>query len=477
MAHISGIDRSQVLLLPEAVDDYVGADNPVRFIDAFVEGLNLTAAGFERVGAKATGRPGYDPADLLKLYIYGYLNRVRSSRRLEAETKRNLEVIWLLRRLTPDFKTIADFRRVNRASFRQVFREFVALCRELELFGRELVAVDGTRIKAVNSRERNFTKAKLEKALAASDERLARYLKRLDEADAEDADGPGSGEIDDLQKKIAAIQGRRTRLQGHREALEKSGEDQLSLTDPDSRAMHAATRVGVGYNIQIAVDGKHKLIAEQQVHNKVSDLGLLAETAVAARGNLGVERIDAVADRGYFKIEDIEACETAGVVPYVAKPQRGAAVRQGFFPKERFHYDAGEDIYICPAGRRLTAQGKSKVRDTFVTVYGNRAACRDCALKSRCTNSTFRKITRYANEAILERMAARLAARPGLLAERRESVEHPFGSIKQWMGQGAFLMRRLENVRGEFSLTALAYNIRRAINLVGVPALIDVARA
>ncbi len=200
------------------------------------------------------------------------------------------------------------------------------------MFGRELVAVDGTRIKAVNNRGRNFTKAKLEKALAASDERLARYLALLDEADAEDAEGPGDGEIADLQKKIAAIQGRRARLQGHREALKKSDEDQISLTEPDSRAMHASTRVGVGYNIQIAVDAKHKLIAEQQVHNKVSDLGLLAETAVAARENLGVERIDAVADRGYFKIEDIEACEEAGVVPHVAKPQRGSAVRQGFFP-------------------------------------------------------------------------------------------------------------------------------------------------
>jgi len=472
MAHISGIDRSQVLLLPEAVDDYVGADNPVRFIDAFVEGLDLAAAGFERVGPKATGRPGYDPADLLKLYIYGYLNRVRSSRRLEAETKRNLEVIWLLRRLTPDFKTIADFRRVNRAAFRRVFREFVALCRGLDLFGRELVAVDGTRIKAVNNRERNFTKAKLEKALAASDERLARYLALLDEADAEDADGPGSGETGDLQKKIAAIQGRRARLQGHREALEKSGEDQISLTDSDSRAMHASTRVGVGYNIQIAVDVKHKLIAEQQVHSKVSDLGLLAQTAEAARENLGVERIDCVADRGYFKIEDIEACEAAGVVAYVAKPIRGSAASQGLFTKEQFRYDAANNVYICPGGERLEPRRKRKIRDNDAIGYVNRAACKSCALREGCTKTPFRMVTRYANEVVLDRMAERLAARPQVLDQRRESVEHPFGSIKQWMGQGAFLMRRLENVRGEFSLTALAYNLRRAINLVGIPALI-----
>ena len=273
MAHISGDDRSQLLLLPESVDDYVGPDNVVRFIEAFVDRLDLQAAGFGRVQAKATGRPGYDPADLLKLYIYGYLNRVRSSRRLEVETRRNIEVIWLLRRLTPDFKTIADFRRDNRLAFRQVFREFVALCRDLDLFGRELIAVDGTRIKAVNNRDRNFTKAKLARAMAESDERLARYLKQLDDADKDDAGAPGSDAVERLQEKIAAIRERRERLEGHGEALAESGADQISLTDPDARAMHSSTRIGVGYNIQIAVDAKHKLIAEQQVHNKVSDLG------------------------------------------------------------------------------------------------------------------------------------------------------------------------------------------------------------
>ena len=279
MRHIPGIDRSQVLLLPEAVDDYVGRDNPVRFIDAFVDGLDLAAAGFERAAPKATGRPGYDPADLLKLYIYGYLNRVRSSRRLEAESKRNLEVIWLLRRLSPDFKTIADFRRINRAAFRQVFREFVRLCRELELFGRELVAVDGTRIKAVNSRKRNFTKAKLEKALAESDERLSRYLDRLDEADGQDEGGTGGGEVEHIQEKIAAIQGRRERFEEHRDALAASGEGQLSLTDPDSRAMygsrpekplpdrHEADRpVGSGGDQHVAdrLTGRHGRVVHRQ---------------------------------------------------------------------------------------------------------------------------------------------------------------------------------------------------------------------
>lgn len=477
MAHISGSDRSQLLLLPESVDDYVGADNPVRFIEAFIDGLDLEAAGFVRVTPKATGRPGYDPADLLKLYIYGYLNRVRSSRRLEAETHRNIEVIWLLRHLRPDFKTIADFRRDNRAAFRQVFREFVLLCRQLDLFGRELLAVDGTRIKAVNNRDRNFTRKKLKTSIQANDERLEEYLKRLDDGDAQEDSTPGGGRADNLADKINAIRDRRDRLKGHLEELDRSGDDQLSLTDPDSRAMAPGTKVGVGYNAQIAVDTKHKLIAEQEIHSKVSDMGLLAQTAQAAKDVLGVERIDVVADRGYFKIEDIEACEAAGIDAYVPKPVRGPAIREGLFHKDTFRYDPGNDVYICPAGQRLEPRYKGKVRDNVTIDYINRAACLDCLLRPRCTKGNFRKIHRFENEAVLDRMAARLANRPEVLDQRRESVEHPFGTIKQWMNQGAFLMRRLENVRGEFSLTALAYNIRRAITIVGIGALIEAAQA
>jgi transposase len=475
MKHIQGTARSQTLLLPECVDDYVGPDNVVRFIEAFVDSLDLTTTGFERTLPKATGRPGYNPSDLLKLYIYGYLNRVRSSRRLELETHRNLEVIWLMRQLRPDFKTIADFRRENKTSFRKVFREFVVLCRSLDLFGRELIAVDGTRLKAVNSRERNFTKAKLAKALAESDERLNRYLKQLDDAD-KDNTTPSAG-VDNLDEKIAAIKERRARLEQHRADLEASGEDQISLTDPDARAMHSSSRIGIGYNIQIAVDTKHKLIAEQQVHNKVSDLGLLTETANAARENLGVDHIDVVADRGYYKIEDIENCEAAGVTPYVPKPMRGSAVKNGFFTKEQFQYDADADVLTCPVGQKLEPKYKGKVRDNGTNIYVNRQACKACELRARCTNAAFRKVTRYANEAILDRMAARLSAKPEVLDQRRESVEHPFGSIKQWMGQKDFLTRRIENVRGEFSLTALAYNIRRALTLVGVDGLIQAIRA
>src|ERR1700719_4365362 len=401
MTPISGFERSQLLLLPEAVDDDVVADNPVRFIDAFVDGLDLAAAGFKRVTPKGTGRPGYAPGDLLKLYIYGYLNRVRSSRRLEAECHRNIEVIWLLRTLKPDFKTIADFRRDNRAAFRAVFRQFVLLCRRLDLYGRELLAVDGTRIKAVNNKDRNFTRSSLREFIRRADEWLEDYLKRLDEGDVEDGATGGGARTKNLAEKIAALSEKRGRYQAMLAQLDRTGEDQISLTDPDSRAMAAHTKVGVGYNIQVAVDAKNKLIVEQAVTNQVVDLGLLTQTAEPAREVLGVETIDVVADRGYFKIEDIEACEKAGCVPHVAKPQRGSSVREGLFRKDEFRYDAGLDAYVCPAGKLLT----------------------------------------------------------------------PVGSIKQWMYQGAFLMRGLANVRAEFSLTALAYNLRRALNILGVEAM------
>ncbi|MBZ5775718.1 IS1182 family transposase [Rhizobium sp. VS19-DR104.2] len=477
MAHLSGTDRSQMLLLPEVVDDYVGPDNPVRFIEAFIDGLNLQASGFVRVEPKGTGRPGYDPADLLKLYLYGYLNRVRSSRRLEVETHRNIEVIWLLRHLKPDHKTIANFRRVNHTAFRQVFREFVIVCRQLDVFGRELLAVDGTRIKAVNNKDRNFTRAALTKFIREADERLTEYMKRLDDGDAQEKNtGSGGPRAKNLTEKIAAIKGKRDRHKALLDELDRTGEDQISLTDPDSRATARMTKVGVGYNIQLAVDVKHKLIAEQEVSSQVVDMGLLTQTTQAAMDTLGVGQIEVVADRGYFKVEDIEACEKAGITAYVPKPLRGAAVREGFFSKDEFRYDAGKDVYVCPAGQHLSPRYEKKTRDLKLVEYCNRDACRSCGLKPHCTHG-YRRVGRVENEAVLDRMAARLAARPEVLDQRRESVEHPFGTIKQWMYQGAFLMRRLENVRGEFSLTALAYNIRRAITLVGVTGLIAAIRA
>src|SRR3974390_3522178 len=299
MTYIAGHDRSQLLLLPEAVDDYVGPDNPVRFIDAFVDGLDLAAASFSRIEPKVTGRPGYAPADLLKLYIYGYLNRVRSSRRLEAETHRNIEVIWLLRHLKPDFKTIADFRRDNRSAFRQVFREFVLLCRQLDLFGRELLAVDGTRIKAVNNKDRNFTRASLTQFIKAADAKLEDYLQRLDKSAATENATDGS-RVKNLAEKIAAIRERRERHKDMLAELDQTGESQISLTNPDSRAMAAHTHVAVGYNVQVTIDAKHKLIVEQQVTNQVVDMGLLAQTTEPAKKVLDVERVPGSGPPGAF---------------------------------------------------------------------------------------------------------------------------------------------------------------------------------
>jgi transposase len=475
MTHLVGQDRSQTLLLPESLDDYVGTENPVRFIEAFVDGLDLAAADFARVQPKETGRPGYAPRDLLKLYVYGYLSRIRSSRRLEAETHRNVEVIWLLRHLKPDFKTIADFRRDNRKAFRPVFRQFVLLCRQLDLFGRELLAVDGTRIKAVNNKDRNFTRASLAEFIRLADAKLDDYLQRLDTSDAAEQ-GAGGSRVKNLAEKIAAIRQRRTRCQEMVAELDRTGEDQISLTDPDSRAMAAHTHVAVGYNVQIAVDTKHKLIVAQQVTNQVLDIGLLTETASPAKEILGVERIAVVADRGYFKIEDIEACEKAGMEPYVPRPQRGPSVRAGLYRKDEFEYDPKTDTVLCPGGQRLQPYSSSILRGLKKINYVNKPACRGCPLRSRCTNSTFRSVSRMENEAVLDRMQARLAQRPAVLEQRRESVEHPFGSIKQWMNQGTFLMRGLEKVRGEFSLTALTYNLRRVLNIVGFAELMMAVR-
>jgi transposase len=474
MAHIPGFERSQLLLLPEAVDDYVGPDNPVRFIDAFVDGLDLAAAGFARVEAKATGRPGYDPGDLLKLYIYGYLNRVRSSRRLEAECHRNVEVIWLLRALKPDFKTIADFRADNRAAFRAVFRRFVLLCKKLDLFGRELLAVDGTRIKAVNNKDRNFTRNSLQTFIKAADGRLADYMKRLDEGDAAEKATDGA-RVKNLAEKIEGLRKKRGEYDAMLKDLERAGGDQISLSDPDSRAMAAHTRVAVGYNIQIAVDAKNKMIVEQAVTNQVVDMGLLQATAEPAREILGVETIDVVADKGYFRTEDIAACEKAGLTPHVPRPQRGSSAAKGFFRKDEFRYDAELDAYFCPAGQVLATRYESKLRDMKKVDYANRAACQACLIRPRCTND-FRKVSRLEHEDALDRMAARLKARPEILDRRRETVEHPFGTIKQWMNQGAFLTRGLDKVRGEFSLTALAYNLRRALNILGMDKMMAAVR-
>ena len=352
-----------------------------------------------------------------------------------------------------------------------MFRAFVLLCRKLDLFGRELLAVDGTRLKAVNSRARNFSRERLATYLASTDARLERYLAELDEIDRGE-DGAGTGRGDTLATKIARLREQRQVSAALLGQLEDSGEGQISLTDPDARLMVVHSKVTVGYNAQVAVDAKHSLIVEQQVTNACNDMGLLAPTACAAMEALGVEQIDAVADMGYHSGDDIVACEADGITPYIPRPHRGTAVGNGLFPKERFRYDPVADAYHCPGGQVLDTRYASVTRGHLSVQYSSPAACTGCQIKARCTTGRWRRINRGEQEAVIERMAARLAKRPGIFVIRKSTVEHPFGSTKQWMNQGAFLMRGLEKVRAEFSLTALAYNLRRAITLIGVPGLI-----
>jgi transposase len=471
MSYIEGYCRTQRLLLPDVLDDYVTEENPVRFIDAYVESLDLERLGFARAHAALTGRPAYDPRDLLKLYIYGYLNRIRSSRRLERETHRNVELIWLLRKLRPDFKTIADFRKHNTKALQALFREFVLLCKQLDLFGAELLAIDGSKFKAVNSKHKNFTKTKLEKALKDIDEQVAKYLSDLDASDREEFSVHQLTSAE-LQKKIARLKERQQRYHGFVQEITASGETQLSLTDPDSRSMPKSPKVDVGYNAQIAVDSQHKLIVEQDVTNAVTDDDQLSPLAMRAKETLGVERIRAVADMGYYHGHEIKACDEAGIDAYVPKPSTSANTKLGLFGKERFSYDPQKDCYRCPAGQELTFRFETTELGRHIRYYAT-AACRSCPLKEQCTrNKEGRRITRWVDEHILERMAERLKATPEIMQERKQLVEHPYGTIKHADAQGYFLMKGLKNVRAEFSLSCLAYNLKRVINILGVPRLL-----
>jgi transposase len=473
VSYIEGVDRQQGWLLPERLEDYVSADNPVRFLDAFVESLNLAVLGFQRAQPQPTGRPPYQPGDLLRLYLYGYLNRLRSSRRLEREAQRNVELLWLLRQLRPDFKTIADFRKDNLQSLRAVCREFTLLCRKLELFGGELVAIDGSKFRALNSKRRNYSATKLRATLAEIDAKIDGYLQQLDAADAVEPDTPRPSAAQ-LQAKINQLQQRRQQSAQRLEHLQSSGQTQVSLTDPDSRSMKVGQSTEVCYNVQTAVDAKHKLIVAHQVTNAVTDLGQLTPLAVQAKQTLGVAKLEAVADMGYYWGAQVKECAEAGITAYIPKALTSANTQQGLFGKERFRYDAGQDCYRCPAGQELSYRSSSFELGRAIRYYrAPLSACRACALKARCTrNKEARRISRWEHEGLLEQMQQRVAAQPEKMARRKALAEHPFGTIKRGMDAGYFLLRGLEKVRAEMSLTVLAYNLKRVLNILGVPKLI-----
>ena len=474
MGFIHGVNRHEAILFPERLDDYIAAENPVRFLDAFVDRLDRTTLGFQRATPAATGRPAYDPADLVKLYIYGYLYRLRSSRRLEQETHRNVELMWLLKKLRPDHKTIADFRKNNLGPLRQVCREFTVLCKQLDLFAGALVAIDGSKFKAVNAKERNFTPDKLAKLLQQIDQRVEGYLQELDGQDHQDEAGtPGGAVADNLQAKIEALQQRKLFYTDLQAQLEASGATQLSLTDPESRAMKLGKGRGteVCYNVQAAVDSKHKLIIANDVTNDPGDRDWLSPMALQAKDILG-SPFEAVADVGYYHGEEVKTCLEAGITPYVARPITSANAKLGLFSKDDFRYDQATDTYQCPASAWLTFRFDAVEHGRHIRYYAT-SACGGCALKPQCTRSQGgRRITRWVDEHLLEAMEQRVRSRPEVMKQRKQLVEHPFGTMKRWWDAGYFLMRGLEKVRTECSLTVLAYNLRRVLNLVEMPRLL-----
>jgi transposase len=477
VGHIQGTDRHEEILFPERLDDYITEDNPVRFIDAFVDELDLEALGFQRAKPAATGRPAYNPAELLKLYIYGYLYRLRSSRRFEKETHRNVELMWLLKKLRPDHKTIAEFRKNNLVPLRQTCRAFTLLCKRLDLFSGELVAIDGSKFRAVNSKERNFTKDKLKELLGQIEERIEAYLKELDRSDEQDDGGTrGGAHAEHLQAKIEALKQRQLLYEGFQAQLEVNGQEQLSLTDPESRSMKLGKGRGteVCYNVQTAIDSKHKLIVACDVTNDTGDRDWLSPMALQAKEVLGCG-FAVVTDVGYYHGREVKRCLEAGITPYMPRPITSASKGLGLFSKEDFAYEAATDTYRCPAGEVLTFRFDTVELGRHIRYYAT-SACKGCTIKGKCTRSKGgRRITRWVDEHLLEEMELRVKARPEVIKQRKELVEHPFGTMKRWWDQGYFLMRGLDKVRTEFSLTVLAYNLRRVLNLVGMPRLMAAA--
>jgi transposase len=475
---VEGEDRSQSTLFPQYLEDWIGEDNPVRVIDVFVEELDLAELGFVGVEPEVTGRPSYHPSVLLKLYIYGYLNRTQSSRRLEREAGRNVEVMWLTGRLAPDHKTIADFRKDNGRAIRRVCARFVVLCRMMGLLAQASVAIDGSKFKAVNNRDKNFTRAKMERRMAQIEESVARYLQQLDSADRQEPSEALKTKTSRLKQKIAKLKEQMQRLKILKVTMLATPDQQISLTDPDARSMATSGRGSgvVGYNVQVAVETKHHLIITHEVTNVGSDRSQLSAVAKEAKATLGVEKLDAVADRGYFSSEEILACENAGITVTLPKPMTSGLIAKGRFGKQDFRFVAQQDVYICPAGERLTYRYTNEEHGMRLRRYWTNA-CQSCAIKQTCTSGKERRITRWEHEHVLEAVQRRLDEHPEKMRLRRETVEHPFGTIKARMGATHFLMKTLPKVATEMALHVLAYNLTRVMNIIGSRPLMAAMRA
>ena len=475
---VEGAERGQSTMLPECLDDWIDESNPVRAVDAFVDALNLEKLGFDGVIPQGTGRPSYHPSTLLRLYIYGYLNRIQSSRRLEREAGRNLEVIWLLKRLTPDDKTIADFRKDNGPAIKKVCAQFVALCRDMGLLTKASVAIDGSKFKAVNMRDKNFTKGKVELRRGQLEESVARYLTQLDTADLQDPSESLAAKTAHLKEKLAKLASEVQRLEAYEQQMLASPDQQISLTDPDARSMATSGRGSgvVGYSVQTAVDTEYRLIIAHEVTNSGTDRAQLANMGAQAKEVLGADKLEAVADRGYYSGEKIKACDDAGIVVTLPKPMTSGAKSAGRFGKQDFVYLADEDVYRCPAGEKLPYRMTSEQDGKQIRRYWTNV-CRSCPLKAKCTPGNERRIPRWEHEHILEAAQNRLDQDPQAMRVRRETVEHPFGTLKMRIGATHFLMKRLPKVATEMALHVLAYNLTRVMNIVGVKPLIAAIRA
>ena len=483
--HVTGNHRKQAVLFPDILDDYVDKENPVRFIDAFVESLKMEKLGFKHSILRDTGRPSYDPSDLLKLYVYGYLNQIRSSRKLERECHRNIEVMWLMKKLAPDHKTIADFRKDNADCIKPVFKEFVYLCRNLDLYGAQLVAIDGTKFKAVNSRSNNLNEKTVALRLKQTEEKIAEYLKEMDKNDTADSDEDESLKVDGLNEKIGKLEEEKQRYEQVQNQMKATGQREVSLTDPDSRLMRVdSQRLEVSYNIQTSVDAKRHLIVDYDVINNSTDHHQLARDAEAAKQTLGVDRLDVVSDKGFYVEKDIFDCENNGVtvfmpIPSVLSPYKSVGVPESEFYSDRFVYDASRDIYVCPAGNdmpfwKLGGRGKGLEGRLYRST-----CCACCSVRSRCTrNKRGRYMFRGEYDGAVDRLRVRLDTFVGKekVRLRRMLAEHPFGTIKRAFNQGYLLLKGMRKVKGEVGFTMLAYNMRRVINILGVGTLIAFLR-
>jgi len=472
---IEGANRGQSTMLPELLDDYVDEDNQVRVVDVFVDQLDLASLGFESVQPAATGRPAYHPSVLLKLYIYGYLNRIQSSRRLEREAQRNVELMWLTGRLKPDFKTIANFRKDNGKSIRNVCRQFVILCQQLDLFADAIVAIDGSKFKAVNSSDRNFTDAKLKRRMEEIESNISRYLDELDRADRQEPTAAKPKRMR-LEEKIAALKLQMASLKEIEAKLVATGETQISLTDPDARSMMTRGSGIVGYNVQTAVDAKHHFIVEHEVTNIGNDRDQLSAMAKKARTAIGTTGLTALADRGYFNGKEILACHEAGISTLVPPTKTSNAKADGRFDKADFVYEREKNEYRCPAGQSLIWRFASVEKGLTYHRYWS-SNCKVCPLKEQCTPSAQRRVTRWEHQDVLEEIQARLEQTPDAMRIRRCTVEHPYGTIKEWMGATHFLTKGLEHVKTEMSLHVLAYNFKRLIIVLGIADMMKAIRA